>query len=264
LPIGLVAYAIYRLRERDHAHAASMALPTLADSPGGLGSLLGLTKEPLREVLRKLNLALGFANDQFAGQGGVVVPGTPRDAPYLLAGLLEQWSGQPPIEVITDSGSYTDQVFGTFWLLGYRFSPRLADVGDARLWRLDRSANYGPLTGLARQRINRELIARNWDDLLRLAGSLKMGTIGAVELFGSLQGGGRTSALGRALTELGRGPKTLHLLSHFDDKDQRRHIGRQLSSLCRSPRSFVRQVPLPPALPGPAWINKPTEVPIAQ
>ena len=30
------------------------------------------------------------------------------------------------------------------------------------------------------------------------------------------------------------------------------------------PERFVRQVPLPPALPGPAWINKPTEVPITQ
>jgi len=86
-----------------------------------------------------------FANDQFAGQGGVVVPGTPKDAPYLLAGLLEQWSGTPPTEIITDSGSYTDQMFGAFWLLGYRFSPRLADLGDARLWRLDRGADSGVL-----------------------------------------------------------------------------------------------------------------------
>jgi len=161
--------------------------------------------------------------------GGVVVAGTPKDAPYLLAGLLEQWSGPPPTQVVTDSGSYTDQLFGAFWLLGYRFSPRLADVGDARLWRLDRAADYGPLNGLARQRIARELIARNWDDLLRLAGSLKMGTVGAVELLHSLQGGGRISTLGRALTELGRSPKTLHLLSYFDDEDQRRHIGRQLT-----------------------------------
>jgi putative transposase len=30
------------------------------------------------------------------------------------------------------------------------------------------------------------------------------------------------------------------------------------------PERFVRHVPLPPALPGPAWINKPTEVPITQ
>ncbi|MBV9323038.1 MAG: Tn3 family transposase [Chloroflexi bacterium] len=45
----------------------------------------------------------------------------------------------------TDSGSYTDQLFGAFWLLGYRFSPRLADLGDARLWRLSRTADYGAL-----------------------------------------------------------------------------------------------------------------------
>ena len=120
-------------------------------------------------------------------------------------------------------------MFGAFWLLGYRFSPRLADLGDARLWRLDRSADYGVLNSLARNRINRELIARNWDDLLRLAGSLKMSTVGAVELLRSLQGGGRVSTLGRALTELGRGPKTLHLLSYFDDEDHRRYIGRHLT-----------------------------------
>ena len=196
-----------------------------------------------------------FANDQFAGQGGVVVPGTPKDAPYLLAGLLEQWSGSPPIEIITDSGSYTDQMFGAFWLLGYRFSPRRADLGDARLWRLNRGADYGVLNGLARNRIDRELIARNWDDLLRLAGSLKMSTVGAVEGLHSLQGGGRVSTLGRALTELGRGPKTLHLLSYFDDEDHRRYIGRHLTrheSRHKLARSVFhgRKGQLPPALSG--------------
>ena len=30
------------------------------------------------------------------------------------------------------------------------------------------------------------------------------------------------------------------------------------------PERFVRQAPVPPALPGPAWINKPTEVSLAQ
>jgi len=56
-----------------------------------------------------------------------------------------------------------------------------------------------------------------------------MSTVGAVELLHSLQGGGRVSTLGRALTELGRGPKTLHLLSYFDDEDHRRYIGRHLT-----------------------------------
>jgi len=32
-------------------------------------------------------------------------------------------------------------MFGLFWLLGFQFSPRLADLGDTRLWRLDRNAH---------------------------------------------------------------------------------------------------------------------------
>jgi hypothetical protein len=69
-----------------------------------------------------------FANDQFAGQSGVVVPGTPKDAPYLLAGLLEQWSGPPPTEIITDSGSYTDQ---SVW--GHSGSSDIASVHVLRM-----------------------------------------------------------------------------------------------------------------------------------
>src|SRR6266478_3065664 len=41
---------------------------------------------------------------------------------------------------MTDTGAYTDVVFGLFWLLCYRFSPRIADIGGARYWRMDPSA----------------------------------------------------------------------------------------------------------------------------
>ena len=90
---------------------------------------------------------------------------------------------------MSDTAGYSDLVFGLFWLLGYQFSPRLADFGEARFWRIDPKADYGALNGLARQRINTELIARNWDDLLRVAGSLKMGTVSASELIRSLAAG---------------------------------------------------------------------------
>ncbi len=60
-------------------------------------------------------------------------------------------------------------------LLGYRFSPRLADLGDARLWRIDRKANYGSLNSLSKGAINLALIRNSWADLIRLAGSLKLG-----------------------------------------------------------------------------------------
>ena len=59
---------------------------------------------------------------------------------------------------MTDTASYSDLVFGLFRLLGYQFSPRLTDLGAARFWRLDRSADYGPLNALARHHINPKLI----------------------------------------------------------------------------------------------------------
>jgi len=62
-----------------------------------------------------------------------------------------------------------------------------------------------------------------------VAGSLKMGAVGAIELMRSFQGKSRNSALARAIGELGRIPKTLHLLAVYDDESYRRRIVTQLN-----------------------------------
>ena len=170
-----------------------------------------------------------FTSDQFTGFHGIVIPGTLRDSLYILEGLLEQETGLNPVEIMADTAGASDIIFGLFWLLGYQFSPRLADVGEARFWRMDAHADYGPLDRLARHRINTRLIERNWDDLLRVAGSLRMGTIRASELVRSLLRSTRPSTLARALGELGRIPKTLFLLSFIDDESYRRRILTQLN-----------------------------------
>lgn len=100
----------------------------------------------------------------------------------VLVGLLEQQTSLRPRELMTDTSSYSDVVFGLFWLLGYQFSPRLADAGEFRLWRLGCDADYGVLDNLARTRVKTELIEQNWDDMLRVAGSLKLGTVSALEI----------------------------------------------------------------------------------
>jgi TnpA family transposase len=170
-----------------------------------------------------------FTSDQFTGFHAIVVPGTLRDSLFILEGLLEQQTGLRPHEVMSDTAGYSDLVFGLFWLLGYQFSPRLADFGESRFWRIDPKADYGALDRVARQRISIPRIARNWDDLLRVAGSLKMGAVSASELVRGLQGGGRPSTLGRAAGELGRVAKTLYLLNYLDDEAYRRRILTQLN-----------------------------------
>ena len=170
-----------------------------------------------------------FTSDQFSGFHGIVIPGTLHDSPYVLDGLLEHQTELQPRQLMTDSAGYSDIVFGLFWLLGFQFSPRLAELREARFWRIDPKANYGVLNGLARHRVKIALIIQHWDDLLRIAGSLKMGTVRASELIRSLQRGGRASTLGRAIGELGRIPKTLHLLNFIADSNYRRHILNQLN-----------------------------------
>lgn len=161
-------------------------------------------------------------SDQCTGLNGIPVPGTLRDSLVLLAVVLEQQSGLQPSQIMTDTGAYSDIIFGLFRLLGYRFSPRLADIGGARFWRIDPKADYGALNGIARHRINPRLIVPQWDDMLRLAGSLKMGRVPATGIMRTLQVGDRQTALANAIAEFGRIDKTEHMLTTIDDENKRR------------------------------------------
>lgn len=170
-----------------------------------------------------------LVSDQFTGLHAITVPGTLRDSLILLSVVLEQETELQPTQIMTDTGAYSDAVFGLFRLLGYRFSPRLADIGGTRFWRIDREADYGLLNHVARQRVNLERIALHWDDLLRLAGSLKLGHVSPTNIMRALQVGDRQTPLGKALVEFGRIDKTLHVLNYIDDEEGRRAILIQLN-----------------------------------
>lgn len=94
---------------------------------------------------------LNVINDQVGGLGGLVVPGTVRDSLYILDAPHARDGGPKPEMVITDTASYPDIVFGLFAICGYQFSPRIADLGDTRLWRTKTRASYGPLDAMSRQ-----------------------------------------------------------------------------------------------------------------
>nr|WP_311764931.1 transposase [Paenibacillus agricola] len=170
-----------------------------------------------------------FTSDQFTGFHGIVIPGTIRDSLYLLEGILEQQTVLQPRKIMTDTAGYSDIIFGLFGLLGYQFSPRLADIGASRFWRFDPEADYGVLNKLARHKIRKDIIARHWDDMLRVAGSLKLGTVNATSFIQMLQRGGKPTMLGHAIGEFGRIYKTQYLLAYLDDPDYRRRILTQLN-----------------------------------
>lgn len=124
-------------------------------------------------------------------------------------GLLEQQTSLRPTEIMTDTAGASDIVFGLFWLLGYQFSPRLSDAGEAVFWRIDKDAHYGALNDLARGCANTKRIEQHWDDMMRIAGSLKLGTIQASELIRTLLKSDRPSSWAKAIIDAGRINKTL-------------------------------------------------------
>ncbi len=76
---------------------------------------------------------LNAVNDQVAGIGAVVVTGTMRDSLHVLDVILGRDGGPPPELIATDTASINSElVFGLFRLLGYQFSPRIAELTDQR------------------------------------------------------------------------------------------------------------------------------------
>jgi len=167
--------------------------------------------------------------DQFSQYGTKVIPATVRDAPYVLDEILDNETELPILEHTTDTAGYTEIVFALFDLLGLRLSPRIRDLGDQRLFRLERQKRHPRLGPLLKGRINRDRILRNWDDLLRVAGSLKRGWVTASLLIGKLQSYPRKNRLTRALQEYGRLIKTIFILRYLESEPFRRRINTQLN-----------------------------------
>lgn len=180
-------------------------------------------------------------SNQRTGLNDVTVPGTLRDSLILLGVVLEQQTELKPTRIMTDTGAYSDIVFGLFRLLGYRFSPRLADLGDARFWRIDPLADYGKLNILAKHRANLERIIPHWDDVLRLVGSLKLGRVPATGIMRTLQVGDKPTRLAQAIAEIGRIDKTIHMLNYIHDESCRRSTLLQLN-LTEGRHSLARSV----------------------
>ncbi len=170
-----------------------------------------------------------FISDQFSGFHGIVVSGTLRDSIFVLEGLLEQQTGLNPTEIMTDTAGSSDMIFGLFWLLGYQFSPRLADAGESSFWRIETEADYGVLNDLVTHKIKMNYVIEQWEDMLRIAGSLKLGKIQASQLIRSLLKSEKPSSLARGIIEVGRINKTIYLLNYIDNKNYRRRILTQLN-----------------------------------
>jgi len=168
-------------------------------------------------------------SDQHSVYATQAISCTPREAGYVLGGILDNETALAIREHTSDTHGFTEHLFGLCALLGIAFMPRLKDLPDQVLSRIDRDADYGALQPLLRGRINVELIIEQWDQLVRLAASLKDRLTPAHVVMQRLANANASDRLAGALTQLGRLMKTLHILRYIHEAPLRDAIQLQLN-----------------------------------
>jgi TnpA family transposase len=148
-----------------------------------------------------------------------------RDSTYVLDGLLYHESDLRIEEHYTDTAGFTDHVFGLMHLLGFRFAPRIRDLGDTKMYIPKSETAYDALKPMiSSDRLNIKAIRVHWDEILRLATSIKQGTVTASLMLRKLGSYPRQNGLAVALRELGRIERTLFILDWLQSVELRRRV----------------------------------------
>lgn len=142
----------------------------------------------------------------------------------MLDGLLTHHSEIETAEHYTDTSGYTEHIFALCTALGFRFAPRIHDLGDHRLFCFQKPSLYGALKPLIGGRVREGMVRDNWDEYQRLAASLRTGTASASLLISKLAGNPRHRPLAVALREVGRIERTLFTLEWLQNPELRRRV----------------------------------------
>jgi TnpA family transposase len=147
-----------------------------------------------------------------------------RDSTYVLDGLLYHESDLRIEEHYTDTAGFTDHVFALMHMLGFRFAPRIRDLGDTKLYIPGTVQEYPGLKAMIGGTLNLKHVRAHWDDILRLASSIKHGTVTASLMLRKLGSYPRQNGLALALRELGRIERTLFILDWLQNVELRRRV----------------------------------------
>ena len=168
-------------------------------------------------------------SDQFGPYYTKVIAATASEAPHVLDGLLYHQTGLQIEEHYTDTGGATDHVFGLCHLFGFRFAPRIRDLKDRRLYLFPGQKVQPILQPLVGGFADTRYITAHWDEILRLATSIRSGSATASAMLKKLSAYPRQNGLAVALRELGRIERSLFTLDWLKNVDLRRRANAGLN-----------------------------------
>lgn len=150
------------------------------------------------------------------------------EAVYIIEGLLKNTSEVQPTTVHADTQGQSFPVFALAHLLGFDLMPRIRNWKELTFYRPTKQSEYVHIDALfgesGKHVIDFDLIESQFRHLMRVAVSVREGTISSSTLLKRLRSGWRKNATYAAFREVGRVIRTVQLLRYLSDAPLRRRV----------------------------------------
>lgn len=161
----------------------------------------------------------------------------------MLEGLLRHGTEMDAKRSYTDSHGQTEVGFALCHLLGFDLLPRLKAIASQKLYLpvAGCGADYPGLDPILANPINWELIHQQYDEMVKYATALRLGTAQAEAIVRRFNKNNRQHPTCQALAELGKAIKTIFLCRYLSSESLRReiHEGLNVVENWNSANSFI-------------------------
>jgi TnpA family transposase len=147
----------------------------------------------------------------------------------MIEGVLRHCTDMEVEKQYTDSHGQSEVAFAFCRLLDFELLPRLKAIPTQRLYRPDDSVLYPKLAPILSRTINWELIAQQYDQMVKYATAMRLGTADTEDILRRFRRSDVKHPVYRALAELGKAIKTIFLCRYLNSMELRREINEGLN-----------------------------------
>lgn len=144
----------------------------------------------------------------------------------MIEGVLRHCTEMEIEKNYVDSHGQSEVGFAFCHLLGFRLMPRLKRIGFQRFYRPEagRPRDYAALQPVLTRPIDWDLIAQQYDQMIKYATALRLGTAETESILRRFTRTNLQHPTYRALQELGKAVKTVFLCAYLASEEVRREV----------------------------------------